>query len=910
MRGIYRALFWLLPLAFRQRYRAELLEAFDAERTSPRFAGRGGSVTFFASMTGDVLRSAFRQRAAQLRHAVRDAAGLGPPGLPRESRRTMMETLVQDVRYACRGMVRRPGFTAVAVLSMALGIGGNTLIYGMVDGLVLHPFAYPDPDRLMAVGVTFPKLSSDTTYIEALSPAEYTDIREARAFSSLAAFDLGNRNVSGGDVPERVFTALLLDDLFPVLGMRPALGRGFTRDELMPSAPARGSAGAAVGQRVAIISHRLWQTRFGGDPAIVGRAIRIGGTATSVVGVMPPGLVLVGTDLWIPWGGDPSRVPRNNRQFNVLARLAPGVSAAQANAELAVIAARVSAASAGEFKEYEGWRLTATPWAAALLQDVRPAAFMLLGAVGFVLLIACANLANLFLARATTRQRELAVRLALGAERWRLARHLLTESLLLALLGAGAGLLVTHVGLKGASALVPAQFQMLGLQATLNGRVLAWSLGLAVLASLLVGLFPVLQATRTDAHEALKSDGRAGAGRGASRLRQALVVAEIALSVVLLLGAGLLVRSFVNLQRIDPGFDPRGVLTMRLTLPYEKYSTGDAMTSFFEELTRRVAAVPGVRSAAMASQFPPDGPFSTQVEVDGRQAASGPTLPTTNITVASRDLFRTLGVPVLRGRGFAGTERSGDARQVVVNQAFVVRYLDGREPIGARIRPAGRGAPGPWAEVVGVVADARNSGISAPTRPEVFIAMEQGRDAWNQLFLLVRVESGDATALLPAVRQAVAAIDAEQPVYAIQTLEDAIATSSFQTRVSTMLLGLFALVALVLAAVGIYGVMSYAVTARTQEIGVRLAVGASREDVIWLVLRQVLSLSTLGIAIGLGLLAAAGKALTGLLYGVGPFDPLTIAAVTALLAGVAVLAAWVPAWRASRVDPIGALRYE
>jgi putative ABC transport system permease protein len=904
VKALYAALLWLLPAGFRRRYRAELLEAFDEERRRARLAGPAHTARFIGAIFGDLIRSAARQRTARIASAVGGRSGGGAPALPRDSRRTFMDALVQDVRYACRTLLRRPGFTAVAVLSMALGIGGNTLIYGIVDGLVLHPFSYPDPDRLVAVGVTFPKLSSETTYIEALSPAEYADIRPARSFSTIAAFDLGNRNVSGGDVPERVFTALLLDDLFPVLGMKPALGRGFTADELAPA------AGGGARERVAILSHRLWQSRFGGDPAIVGRAIRIGGVATTVVGVMPPGLVLVGTDLWIPWGGDPSRVPRNARQFNILARLAPGVSEREANAELALIAARVANVSAGEFKEYEGWRLTARPWAAALLQEVRPAAFMLLGAVGFVLLIACANLANLLLARATTRQRELAVRLALGAERWRLARHLLTESLLLGLAGAAVGLLVTHFGLKSASSLVPAQFQMLGLQASLNGRVLAWSLGLTVLASTLVGLLPALQATRADAHDALKSDGRAGAGRAGGRLRQGLVVAEIALAVALLLGAGLLTRSFLNIQRMDPGFDPRGVLTMRLTLPQDRYRDGEAVTAFFEELTRRVTNLPGVRSAAMASQFPPLGPFSSQVEVDGGTPPDGATLPTTNVTVASRDLFRTLGIPVLRGRDFTGAERAADARHVVVNLAFVERYLPGREAIGARIRPAGRGSPGPWAEIVGVVGNARNGGVSAPARPEVFIAMEQGRDSWNQLFLLVRSESDRAVALLPAVRAAVASLDAEQPVYAIQTLEEALATSSFQTRVSTLLLGLFAAVALVLAAVGIFGVMSYAVSARTQEIGVRLAIGAQRQDVVWLVLRQVLTLSAAGIAIGIALLLAAGRAIAGLLYGVGPSDPVTIVIVAGLLAGVAVLAGWVPAWRASRVDPISALRYE
>jgi putative ABC transport system permease protein len=806
-----------------------------------------------------------------------------------------MDTLLQDVRYALRQFARRPGFTAIAVLSLAIGIGGNSLIYGLVDGLVLHPFPYPDPDRLVAVGLTFPKLSSNTTYVETMSPAEYADIRRSRAFSQVAAFDLGNRNISGGDVPERVFTALLLDDPLPVLGMPAALGRGFTREELGPGGP-----------RVAIISHRLWQSRFGGDPGILERAIRIGGEAASVVGVMPRGLVLIGTDLWIPWGGDPSLVPRNVRQFTALGRLAPGVTLQQANAELAAIAGAIDQAERGRFKEYEGWRMTATPWAAALLQDVRPAALMLLGAVAFVLLIACANLTNLFLARSTTRQRELAVRLALGAGRVRLARQLLTESLLVAFAGAAAGLLLAYVGLKASAAVIPAQLAMLDLRAGVNGRVLLWSLALAAAAGLLVGLLPSLHAARTDPHESLKTDGRAGAGRAGNRVRQGLVVVEIALSVVLLLGAGLLLRSFVNVQRVEPGFDPKGVLTMRLTLPRERYA-GEAIGAFFDRLVERVGALPGVRAVSAASQFPSMGALDTQFTLE-RGQPSGTTLPTAVITVASPSHLETLRVPLAAGRTFSPADRLDAPPVVLVNQSFAARYLPGADPIGQRVSLGSPDRRRPYATIVGVVADFRNVGAAQPTRPEIFMPMRQQTE-WNQLFLLVRGD-GAAGSLLPSVRAAVASLDPEQPVYAIQTLEEAVGARSFQQRVSTILLGAFAAVALVLAAVGIYGVMSYSVSARTQEMGVRLAVGAQRRDVMWLVFGQVLRLSALGLAIGVGLLLAGGHALSQLLFGVQPADPLTIAAVAATLGAVAVMAAWAPAFRASRVDPIVALRYE
>jgi putative ABC transport system permease protein len=892
-----RLLLHLYPKEFRRRYGPEVFVAMEADRRSGRFGGRGGALRFFLVTSGDLVVSASRQRARQGAGLLKKLTGGGTPRIPEQQKRTQMDTLLQDVWYALRQFARRPGFTAIAVVSLALAIGGNTLIYGVIDGFVLHPFPYPEPDRLISVGVNFPKVSSDTSYVEVLSPAEYADVRAARSFASLAAFDLGNRNISGGDIPERVFTALVLDDLFPVVGMKPALGRGFTREELAPGGP-----------RVAIISHRLWQTRFGGDTAVLNRPIRIGSESASLVGVMPVGLLVVGTDLWIPWGGDPARIPRNIRQFTILARLAPGARLEQANAELEAIARRIDQAERPQFKEYEGWRLVATPWAAALLQDVRPAAFILLAAVGFVLLIACANLTNLFLARSTTRQRELAVRLALGAARWRLARQLLTESLLLAGAGAAVGVLIAYAGVNAAGALIPSQFQMLGLDARVSTRVLWYAVVLALACGVLVAIVPALQATRTDPHDSLKAETRIGSSPRGRGVRQVLVVAEIALSVLLLLGAGLLIRSFAKLQQVDTGFDSHGVLTMRLTLPRERYGSGEAITAFFERLLERVQSTPGVTGAAMASQFPPQGPFSSQIDVEGAPAP-GTTLPTANTTIVSRDFFRTLGIPVTAGRAFDERDRPDGVRVVVVNDAFATKFLSGRPAIGARVRIASRDSQAPWSEIIGVVRNARNQGIALPAQPEIFVSMERGRDAWNQLFLLVRSDRPSA-ALLPDVRQAVRAIDAEQPVYAIQTLDEAIALSVFQQRLAARLVAIFAGVALVLAAIGIYGVMSYSVTARTQEIGVRLAVGAQRRDVVWLVLREVIWLSATGIAIGLGLMFAAGRVLRQLLYGVGPADPLTIAGVAVLLGTVAIAAAWAPAFRASRVDPIEALRYE
>jgi putative ABC transport system permease protein len=518
---LYRWLLRLYPAQFRDRYGAELEEAFRAERLNERHAGLAGSVRFCTYILHDLMTSALRTRLTQVRSSRF-------PQLPAQHKRTQMDMLTQDLRYTIRSLLRRPGFTVVAVLSLAIGIGANSLIYGLVDGYVLHPFPYPDPDRLVAVGVGFPKLSSGVGYVEVLSPAEYYDIRTARSFSKFAAFDLGNRNISGVDVPERVFTALLLDDLFPVVGLPPALGRGFTAAELSPNGPS-----------VAVISHRLWQTRFGADPAIINRSIRIGGGSATVVGVMPPGLLLLGTDLWLPWGADTSRMPRDRRQFTVLARVAPGADLDAANSELRTIAARVAQNEASRFKEYEGWFLTATPWAAALLRDLRPAAFLLLAAVALVLLIACVNLTNLLLARSTSRARELALRLALGAGRARVVRHLLTESLLLAVAGGSLGVAFAYAGVQVAGFVLPPQLTLLDLHAGISLRVLFWSLAVTFVAGILVGAVPAVQASRADAHESLKADARGTPGRAATRARAALVVVEIALAVVLLLGATL-----------------------------------------------------------------------------------------------------------------------------------------------------------------------------------------------------------------------------------------------------------------------------------------------------------------------------------------------------------------------------------
>lgn len=515
---LYRLLLSAYPRWFRERCEAELVAVFVEEHCSPAYAGALGRLRFWCHIVSDLWVSALRVR----RRAIHEAQ-------PRHThpRRGAMETFIQNLRHAFRLLGRRPSFTAVAVLSLALGIGGNALIFAIVDGFVLRPFPFPDPDRVVGIGVTFPRLSEEELFVETLSPAEFLDISESRSIQQIAAFDLGNRNISGGDRPERVFTGLALSDPFGPFGVRPTLGRGFTAEELAPRGP-----------EVAILSYRLWQGGFGGDAGIIGRDVRVNGRPTTVVGVMPPELLILGADLWIPWGADPITAPRNVRQFTLIGRLAPGSTIEQANAELATVANRVAASHGAQFQEYEGWRLAAAPWAAAVMRDSRPAAFMLLGAVALLLLIACANLSNLLLARSTSRQREMAVRLALGARRSRIAGHLVMEVAVLAVAGAVMGLVLADAGLRGALQLVPAQLESFGLTASVNTRVVLWTAVLAIGSALVAALLPVFQSTRTDPHDAIKSDGRgATSARAPRRMRHALIVAEIALSVTLLCGA-------------------------------------------------------------------------------------------------------------------------------------------------------------------------------------------------------------------------------------------------------------------------------------------------------------------------------------------------------------------------------------
>ena len=905
--AVVRALVRLYPPAFRDHYEREIVQLVRAAWTDRRQSGRSNRhVAFWLGILADLGVGVARERIAgsrdwhrQRRRRRRESGHGAEHG--HSTQGDGMGTLAQDIRYAWRTILKSPGFALVVVVSLALGIGANTLIYSVVDGIVLRPFAYPDAGRLVSFGVTYPATDGERRFIEAISPPEYNDIlANVTSVERVFAFDLGNRNISGGDQPERVFTGFIWGDPMGSIGVRPALGRSFRPDET-----------TTRGEPIAIISHRIWQSRFGGDSSIVGRTIHVNGQATEVIGVMPPGFLLIGTDLWLPMATDPTAIPRDARNWTLIGRLRDGVSMAAANAEVRALAGRIEREHGPERKEYAGWRLEVETWTNAIVGEYRSAANILLGAVGLVLLIACANIASLLLARATARQRELAVRRALGAGRWRIARQLFTESVMLAFLGGVLGLSLAFLLLGPTTALFPEQLRNAGVSATINGHVLLYTLGAAVLSGLLFGVAPALQGVRGGGREWLTGEGAAGRltmSAGGRRLRSAFVVAEIALSLVLLVGAGVLLRSFARLQAVDPGLDTRNVLTMRISLPREQYANTEVGT-FFDEVSRRLAATPGVRAAGAATQFPPGNVFTTVIALEAQVAAGGDQLPTVDITNVAGDYFSVLGYSLKAGRLITTADHATAPLVAVVTESAARRYLGVGNPIGKRIA-LGRRTPPRWVEVVGVVGDVRNRGLAAPPAPEVFVPVHQEQAGWNnQLFLTIRTQ-GDPLAMLPAVRRTIASVDAQQPLYAIRTLDAAFAEAVSQRRSAMQLITIFAAVALVLAAVGIYGLMSHMVNERTHEIGIRMALGAAGGDVLRLVMRQTMALVAIGAVLGLAGALALGRALSGLAFGVTPSDPATLSVVTALLAAVALAATLVPARRATRVTPLVALRRE
>ena len=833
-----------------------------------------------------------------------------------------MDVFSQDLRYALRMLLKKPGFTAIAVLTLALGIGANTAIFSVVDAVLLRSLPYPNADRLVMLWSTMQAQGVPTSGSAMPDYREWRD--QSQSFEGLAGFYYGDFNLSGANrEPARVQGAYITANLFPVLGISPALGRGFSSEE------------EQFGRhRVALLSNALWQQHYGADPQIIGRSVTLSGASYTVVGVMPPGMAFFDNqpvvELWTPISFAPGDNfdTRNNHFVNLVGRLKSGVTLQQAQGEVTAIADRMAEQEKGN----EGLGALLVPVREQFTGDVRLAVLVLLGAVAFVLLVACVNVANLLLARAAGREKELAIRASLGANRGRLIRQLMLESLPLGLLGGGAGLLLAVWGIEALVSMLPASVPRYN-AITIDARVLVFTLGVSLLTTLIFGLLPAFQIARVDVQNALNESGRSGtASRRQGRLRDILVAVEMALALVLLIGAGLMIQSFIKLRHVDTGFSARNVLTMRIPLPDSKYPVPQTLNSpapvglnFYEQLLERVKALPDVQAAAVSTMLPlgAGSGWGKFFSVEGRPAPpSIEQVPLVRFALISSDYLRTMGIALREGRAFTEQDTEKSQPVALVNETVAKRFFGDEDPVGKTIwmGPPESLLP-PEAQtpenrfirrtVVGVIADVKGSSLEQSGRAEVCVPYHQyRREGWtNGLMLAVRSSTGSER-LLSGIREQVTALDPDQPVTNVATMEERFSKSLAQARFSMLLLGLFAGVALLLAGVGIYGVMSYVVTQRTHEVGIRMALGAQASDVLRLVVGQGMKVAFIGIGIGLIAAVALTRVMRTLLFGVSTTDPLTFTIISLLLAAVALGACFVPARRATRVDPMVALRYE
>ncbi len=802
-----------------------------------------------------------------------------------------METLLRDIRYGIRSLVKRPGFTVVALIALALGIGANTAIFSLVNAVLLTPLPFAEPDRLVWMWGNIRNGGNRAS----VAPLDFLDYRkENKTFEEFAAsFSIPLAlNLTGSGEPERLSAAAVTGNYFQALGAKPALGRIFLLENERPG-----------GDQVAVLSYGLWQKRFGGEHGIIGKTVTLDGTAREVIGVMPQHFSFpLAAALWVPINFDfsPEMKQRKAHFMRPIGKLKEGVTIAQAQADLDAIARRLE-------EQYPatntGWGLRLVSLREQLVGNTRPTLFILLGAVGFVLLIACANVANLLLVRAAARQKEIALRTALGAGRFRIVRQMITESVLLALVGGTLGTLLAIWGVDLLIALsadnIPSTAHV-----RIDGTVLGFTLLISLLTGVLFGLAPALRTMKLNLSESLKEGGRSSSeGAGRNRTRSVLVVIESAVTVVLLVGAGLLVRSLIQLQNTSPGFDAHNVLTMRVDLSRQKYSTPDKSSSFFQELESRISGLPGVESLGLVTELPLSGqPNDMPFTVEGRPPVTIDQSFGADFRRVNQHYLRTLRIPLLRGRNFTEQEVRQSAKVVVISELLASQVFPSEEPIGKRLVMA---MGDQVFEIIGVAGDIRHRSLEA----QPFPAMYMPTYATGRANLVIRTQ-GDPTNIAAAVRKEVQAIDPDQPVADVKTMEQWLDAAVAAPRYRTALLGLFALLALVLASTGIYGVMSYSVAQRTHEIGVRMALGARQLDVLKLVVRQGMGLVLIGVALGLVGAIALTRVMSTLLFGVGAKDPVTFAVVATLLSLVAFVACYIPARRATKVDPLEALRYE
>jgi putative ABC transport system permease protein len=807
----------------------------------------------------------------------------------------IMGNILQDIRYGARMLLKNRGFTAVALVALALGIGANTAIFSVVNAVLLRPLAYSESERLVILWEKSPKMDLSVAY------PNFQDFRDQnQTVEGLAAFRRESFNLTGTGDPERLSGRMVSHTFFPVLGAEALAGRTFTAEDDRTGA-----------SRAVVLQHGFWQRRFGGDPALVGKQITLSGESYTVVGITRPDFNFGSeTDVYVPIGLFEERYKARGAHpgIYVVGRLRSGVALEQARADLNGIAARLSEQYPDSNKDnsvhieslYEN-----------TVQDVRTSLYVLLGAVGFVLLIACANVANLLLARSATRQKEIAIRTALGAGRWRIVRQFLTESVLLSLVGGALGLLVAVWGTDLLVAAVPDDIPRLA-DAGVNARVLLFTLGVSVLTGLVFGLVPALQSSRPDLNESLK-EGERGSTGGRHRVRNALVVVEVAVALVLLVGAGLMVRSFWRLQQVETGFDARNVLTMQLSVA-AKEGEAQKVVNFFDDVTARVRELPGVEEAAFTSGAPFIGATETSVRVEGRADDDESARLMTVQYVAAPEYFKAMGISLKRGRFYTAQDRRDTPAVVVVDEAFAERAFPGEDPVGRRVSFNDPGAP--QMEIVGVVEHVKHYGLAGeiPVNQQLYFPLAQVPEQLmpfvaRRMTLAVRTK-GAPLDLAGAVRQKILSADPNQPAFNVNTMEHVVAESIGQRRFAMMLLAIFAALALLLAVVGIYGVMSYTVTQRTHEIGIRMALGARAGDIVRMVVRQGMALTLAGVVFGVVAALLLTRVISSMLFGVTATDPATFATIPVLLGAVALLACFIPARRATKVDPMVALRYE
>jgi putative ABC transport system permease protein len=838
-------------------------------------------------------------REEALRRARLEFGGMGQVKEEcREARGVhFMEELFQDVRYGLRMLRKSPGFTAVALLTLALGIGANTAIFSVVYGVLLRPLPYKDSDRLIVLNETTPKVGQVS-----VSYPNFLDWRSGnRSFSQMAAVAGVSFNLAGVDQPENINGEAVSPYFLSMLGVRPILGRDFAASEE--------KAGTVP---VALLSYQLWQSHLGGSASALGRTINLNGKSFTIIGVLPPDFVCVDkTDIMVPIGvwltGNSDANSRGDRgDMAAIGRLGPGVSFAQAQAEMQAIAARLAISYPGPNDQFSA---ALRPIREVFVGEIRPAILILFGAVLFVLLIACANVANLFLMRGAARTREIALRIALGATRGRIVRQMLAESFVLAFLGGLLGLAVSIAGIRGLARLIPMD-GMSGGAVNMNGMVLLFAAAAVVVSAFMFGLVPAMNLTKPDVQPELKEGGRsASSGTGQNRLRGLLAAGEVAVALILLVGAGLMVKSLYRLLAVDPGFKTDRILTMEMQLRSAQYSKDPAILNFWQQVLYRVRALPGVESAALGTVVPlTDSHSRSDITIEGMALPKPGSFPHPDGHSVSPGYLRTLGVPLLRGREFTDADQQNSPLVGMVNAAVARQFFPNQDVLGKRFMFGHPSTDPPkWITIVGVAADTKLYGLANPARLEVYLPLRQS--VLRNMDLVVK-SAADPAALTSSIRGAIASIDKDQPIFAIATMQELVNSSISTQRITLILLGLFSALALILAAIGIYGVISYSVAQRTHEIGIRMALGADGGGVLRMILAQGVKIA--GAGVGTGILASFGltRLMTKLLYSVSSADPITFAAVAIVLVVVAMLACYIPARRALRVDPIIALRYE